>query len=121
MFAMVALIAAGGGLFGVLSYAVQQRRREFGVRASLGATPMAIARIVIREGVVVAATGLLLGVLLARGFASTMASLEYGVTVADPAISLIVAATVLTAVLAALWQPTRAAGRTDPARLLKED
>jgi putative ABC transport system permease protein len=120
-FALVALLASAGGLFGVLTDAVQQRRREFGIRASLGATPRAIAAVVFRDGLVVGGFGLAAGALLARTLATTIASLEYDVTGADPASWLVVAGVLSCAIALALWAPARAAARTDPARLLRED
>jgi predicted permease len=120
-FAVLALLAAAGGLFGVLTYAVQQRRREFGIRASLGATPANIARVVFADGLLVGGVGLALGALLARALATTIASLQYGVTVFDPLSWLMVIAALAVTVAVALWQPARTAARTDPALLLRED
>ena len=120
-FAVVALVAAAGGLFGVLAHAVQQRRREFGVRASLGATPVSTARIVLAEGLLIGGFGLALGTLLARGLAATIASLQYGVDAFDPISWLVVIALLAGTMAVALWQPARSAARTDPALLLRED
>jgi predicted permease len=120
-FAIVALVAAAGGLFGVLTYAVQQRRREFGIRASLGATPANIARVVFTDGLLVGGIGLALGALFARALATTIASLQYGVTVFDPLSWLMVIAALAVTIAVALWQPARTAARTDPALLLRED
>jgi ABC-type antimicrobial peptide transport system permease subunit len=120
-FAVLALLAAAGGLFGVLTYAVQQRRREFGIRASLGATPANIARVVFADGLLVGGVGLALGALLARALATTIASLQYGVTVFDPLSWLMVIAALAVTIAVALWQPARTAARTDPALLLRED
>jgi hypothetical protein len=120
-FAVLALLAAAGGLFGVLTYAVQQRRREFGIRASLGATPANIARVVFADGLLVGGVGLALGALLARALAATIASLQYGVTVFDPLSWLMVIAALAVTIAVALWQPARTAARTDPALLLREE
>jgi predicted permease len=120
-FAVLALLAAAGGLFGVLTYAVQQRRREFGIRASLGATPANIARVVFADGLLVGSVGLALGAVLARVLAGTIASLQYGVTAFDPLSWLVVIAALGMTMAVALWQPARTAARTDPALLLRED
>ena len=120
-FAVVALIASAGGLFGVLSYAVQERRREFGIRSALGATPAAIAKVVYREGVLVGTLGLLIGGVLAAALASTLASLSYEAAASDPVNVAVVIVTLAATILLALWRPARTAARTDPAMLLKEE
>lgn len=120
-FALVALMASAVGLFGVLSYAVQERRREFGIRAAIGATPAAIAKVVFREGAIVGVTGLALGAVLSVALASVLASLSYEASASDPANVAIVVATLAGAILLALWRPARSAARTDPALLLREE
>ena len=118
---MLSAVIARKQEVGVLSYAVQERRREFGIRSALGATPARIAKVVFREGAIVGTAGLLLGIALAAALASTLASLSYRMTAFDPvsvsAIVIVLAATILLA----LWRPARAAARTDPALLLKEE
>lgn len=120
-FAVVALIASAGGLFGVLSYAVQERRREFGIRAAIGATPAAIAKVVYREGVIVGTLGLLIGGVIAAALASTLASLSYEAAASDPVNVAAVVLTLVATIFLALWRPARTAARTDPALLLKEE
>ena len=120
-FAAIALIAAAGGLFSVLSYAVSRRRREFGIRTALGASRSQIRRVVLRDGVVVAGAGLLLGAVFAAWLARALASLQYGITPGDPATwSMVLVLLALTA-LAASWVPARAAARLDPLVLLREE
>jgi len=121
VFAAVAVLAAAGGLFSVLSYAVSRRRREFGIRAALGASQGQIRRVVLREGMVVAASGLAIGSLFAAALARALASLQYGVTPGDPlSWSLVLGLIALTAVVAS-WGPARAAARLDPLVLLREE
>jgi predicted permease len=121
VFATVAVIAAAGGLFGVLSYAVGRRRREFGIRTALGASRRQIRGLVLRDGLRVGAIGVGLGSgagwLLARG----LASLQYGVTVTDPFSWAIVTGLLATTTLAAAWRPARQAARVDPAALLRDE
>lgn len=120
-FAVIALVAAAGGLFSVLSYAVGRRRREFGIRTALGASPRQIRGLVVRDAVTVAAIGVAIGVAAASALARVMASLEYGVTGFDP-LSWSVVFTVLAATtLLASWRPARSASRVDPISLLRED
>ena len=69
-FAVLALLLAAGGLFGVISYSVGQRRREIGIRLALGAAPPAIGRMIVREGLKVVAIGVVAGLLLAAMLAS---------------------------------------------------
>ena len=83
-FAGIAVLAAAGGLFSVLSYAVSRRRREFGIRTALGASPVQIRRLVLRDGMSVALTGIAIGAVSAWSLARALASLQYGVTITDP-------------------------------------
>jgi predicted permease len=120
-FAAVAVIAAAGGLFGVLSYAVGRRRRDFGIRAALGASRREIRCVVLRDAVIVAASGLAIGSLFAAVLARSIASLQYGVTPGDPfSWSFVLVLIALTTALAS-WGPARAAATLDPLVLLREE
>ena len=97
-FGILALSLATAGLYGVLSYSYGQRRREFAVRAALGATRGGLVRIVLREGVAITAVGLVLGIGLAAVLARGMAGILFGVApldgvafVAGPAVLLVMA------------------------------
>jgi len=120
-FAAVAILAAAGGLFSVLSYAVSRRRREFGIRAALGASPDQIRRLVLRAGLLVAAIGLAIGSLLAAALARVLASLQYGITTYDPLSWSIVLGVIVLTTVGACWGPARAAGRLDPQMLMREE
>jgi len=120
-FAVIATIATAGGLFSVLSYAVSRRRREFGVRTALGASRSQIRRVVLRDGIVVTVSGLMVGAVLAAWLARTLASVEYGVTPGDPATWSIVLAVLGLTTLAACWVPASTAARCDPLVLLREE
>jgi len=120
-FAAIAMTAAAGGLFSVLSYAVGRRRREFGIRASLGATPANIRALVFREGARVAVSGVAIGALAAWTLTRAVSSLAYGVTGSDPATWLIVIALVSITTLVASWRPASVAMKTDPSALLREE
>jgi predicted permease len=121
LFAAIALIAAAGGLFSVLSYAVGRRRREFGVRSALGASSLEIANLVLKDGLLVAFFGIAIGSLGAWLLARALASLEFGVTVADPLSWVLVLGTVVLTTLFAGWRPARSAMRVNPVLLLKEE
>ena len=120
-FAAIALLAAAGGLFSVLSYTVGRRRREFGIRKALGASPGAIRGIVLMEGVVVGVFGLSLGSIAVWPLARVLASLSYGVTASDPLSWAAVLAVLGLTTLAASWRPARTAMRIDPALLLRDE
>jgi predicted permease len=121
LFSVVALLAAAGGLFSVLSYAVSRRRREFGIRAALGASRRSLAALVLRDGLLVTLAGLAIGSLAAWLIAQPAASVQFGITVDDPLIWLtVVGVLALTTILAA-WRPLRVAMRVDPVMLLREE
>ena len=120
-FALVAVLAAAGGLFSVLSYAVGRRKREFGIRTALGASPVQICRLVVRDGVMVAAIGIAIGTVTASALGRALASLQYGVTIADPFTWTFVLGVLAVTTLAASWRPARQAMRADPVLLLREE
>jgi putative ABC transport system permease protein len=120
-FAGVALLAAAGGLFSVLSYAVGRRKREFGIRAALGASPGQIRRVVLRDGSVVALIGVAIGSVAAWSLGRALVSLQYGVAVHDPLTWAIVLGVLGVTTLIASWRPARQAIRADPVLLLREE
>jgi ABC-type antimicrobial peptide transport system permease subunit len=118
-FAILALLLAGGGLYAVLSYAVTQRRREFGVRSALGADRSALIALVLRQGMSVTSIGLVIGLTAAALLTRFLEGMLFGVTPLDgPAFA---AAPVLLAVVAAAASigPARRAAGTDPAEVLR--
>jgi hypothetical protein len=120
-FAAIAVIAAAGGLFSVLSYAVSRRRREFGIRTALGASRHEIRRIVLRDAVMITGIGLGLGAVCAAWLARGLASLQYGITPSDPVTWSLVLVQLALTTLAASWLPANAAARLDPLALLREE
>ncbi|HTS76199.1 MAG TPA: ABC transporter permease [Bryobacteraceae bacterium] len=119
-FALLALILAVVGIYGVNSYAVTQRRHEIGVRMALGATPGAVLREVLAQGMRLAAIGIVLGLLGATAAASALRSVLVGVSATDPltlaAVSFLLA--FVTAI--ACYIPARRATRIDPAIALRD-
>jgi predicted permease len=120
-FAGMAVLAAAGGLFSVLSYTVARRRREFGIRTALGASPAQIGRLVLRDGTAVALTGLAIGAVGAWSLARALMSLQYGVTMNDPHTWGIVIGLLASTTAAASWRPARHAMLVDPVLLLREE
>jgi putative ABC transport system permease protein len=121
VFAIVAVVTAAGGLFSVLTYAVGRRRREFGIRAALGASPGQVRRLVVRECVSIVAIGIAIGAVGGLLVAKTLTALLYGVSAVDPVTWLAVIATIALTTLAAAWRPSLQAMRVDPVKLLREE
>jgi predicted permease len=120
-FAVVSLFAAAGGLFSVLSYAVRRRRREFGIRVAMGARPQAIRRLVLADGIRVAAAGLAFGAIGTWMLSRVLATLAYGVTIRSPLVWAATAGAIAVASLLAAWLPALSAMRTDPLVLLRDE
>jgi putative ABC transport system permease protein len=120
-FAVVSLIAAAGGLFSVLSYTVGQRRREFGIRIAMGAQRREIGRLVLRDGLRVAAAGLTLGAASAWMLSRAIATLAFGITIANPLVWATTSVVVGVATLMAVWRPAVTAMRADPLILLRDE
>jgi len=117
-FAIVAVLLAAIGIYGVMAYSVRRRTREIGTRVALGADRAAIIRLVMREGGVITIAGVVIGLAAGLLAARSLSAVLFGVPPADP-ISLIAAALVLAVTgLAACYVPARRAARIDPARTL---
>jgi predicted permease len=121
LFAIVAVLTAAGGLFSVLTHAVCKRRREFGIRAALGASPRHMRRLVFRDGLEMVGGGAIAGVAGGWVVARALAGFHYGVTASDPLTWAAVIGTIALTSLAAVWRPARQATRVDPVQLLRED
>jgi putative ABC transport system permease protein len=119
-FAALALGLALLGIYGVMSYSVAQRAPEIGVRVALGAAPSEIHRMVLREGVRLAAPGLAAGLALALASAWIARSILFEISPADPATYGAVIVMVLAVSLAACYIPARRAARVDPLRAIRE-
>lgn len=119
-FALVALLLATAGLYGVISYAVSQRTPEIAVRMALGASRREIARDVVGGSLRLAAIGTAAGLVGAFALAQTMTSLLFGVTATDAPTYLGAAAVAVTAALVATWLPMRRAAGVDPLQSLRQ-
>jgi len=120
LFSGAALLLAAVGLYGVLSYSVSQRKRELGIRVAVGAQAWNIFRLVVTQGLLIGATGLIVGFAGALIFAHFIQAALYQVPSTDPP-TLIAAAAVLwlTALMACLLPALRAT-RIDPIQALRE-
>lgn len=117
-FAMVSLLLAAIGIYGVMAYSVRRRSREIGTRVALGAARADIIGMVMREGGVITAAGVIVGLGIGLFAARSLSAILYDVPPADP-VSIAGAAIVLTMTgLAACYVPARRAARIDPARTL---
>jgi putative ABC transport system permease protein len=121
IFAVVAVVVAAVGIYGVIAYSVEQRTRELGVRAALGASAGAALRLVLREGLVLAGIGLALGLIAALGLTRAMSSLLYGVAALDPTTFAVAAVAALATTVVACLVPARRAMRVDPSTALRAD
>ncbi len=121
VFAAVALLLVGAGLYGVLAFSVARRTREIGLRASLGADSRSLLTLIVRQGMSVTAGGVLLGLLGAWWLTPFLESLLFGVEPLDPAAFVGASAGLLAVGLLASWMPARRATRIDPMRALRSD
>ncbi len=118
---LLAAIIAALGLYGVMAYSVSRRTREVGIRMAIGAAPLNIVRMVMRQGMALAGVGLVLGLTLAAAGTRFVAILLFGVTPTDPIV--FAAVPLLLALVAALacYIPARRAVKVDPLRALRAE
>ena len=121
VFATVALVLAAVGLYGVIAYAVSQRTHELGVRVALGATGTRISRMVIGEGVILTAAGVIVGLVASLGGARIIAKLLYNVKSSDPVTFVGVALLLGVVAACASYIPARRAARVDPLVAMRGD
>ena len=118
-YAVVALFLAAFGLFAVLAHDVSQRVHEMGVRMALGAQRRDVLRLVLREGLALTATGLLVGIALSSGVSHTLEDFLFGVSPSDPVIYAAIAALLTVVAMLACWIPALRATRVDPMAILR--
>jgi putative ABC transport system permease protein len=120
-FAVLALLLAAIGIYGVLAYFVGQRTREIGVRMALGAAPGSVVRLVLLEGLRPIAAGMAIGLAGSLAFSRLLSQLVYGVSTSDPVVFLAVPFFLTLAALLASYIPARQATRIDPILALRAE
>jgi predicted permease len=120
-FAVIALVLAALGIYGVISYAVSQRTGEFGIRMALGATPGRLLRLVLGGGMTLTAAGVALGLLGAIGLTRVISSLLFGIEPIDLLTYTGVVAALFGVAILACWVPARRAARVDSAIAMRAE
>ncbi|HXW17058.1 MAG TPA: FtsX-like permease family protein, partial [Candidatus Acidoferrales bacterium] len=121
LFAVLALVLAAVGIYGVVSYGVVRRTREIGIRMALGGQPRAMNRMIIRRGLRLAFVGAAIGLVGALALERVVQSLLFEVKPADPTILCGVTLLLFGTVVAACYLPGRRAMRVDPIAALREE
>ena len=117
----MALALAIVGVYGVLAYAVGQRRREVGIRLALGAEPRALKWLFVRKGLILNCVGGIIGLALAGGLSRWISSLLFGVTPLDPLTYIASSAVIAASVMVASYVPARQAAFVDPMETLRSE
>jgi len=121
LFAGLALLLAGTGIYGVMAYSVSARTREVGIRMALGAQPADVIRLVLRQGMVWAAMGAGIGLPASLVLARLMKGMLFGVTANDPLTFSAITLLLLGVACLACWLPARRATRVDPLAALRHE
>jgi ABC-type antimicrobial peptide transport system permease subunit len=119
-FAVLALLLASVGLYGVIAYSVNQRTREFGIRMALGAESADLLKLELKRAGKVTSVGLAVGLAGGVGLAILMASVLYGVRTVDPLAYIVASLTLFAVALAAAYFPANRATRVDPVVALRD-
>jgi predicted permease len=120
-FAASALLLATLGVYGVMAFTVRQRTREIGVRIALGAHARRVFALVLKQGMVLAGIGVLLGLVGALAFTRVLQSLLFGISATDPAVLITVALLLGVVTMIGAYLPARRAARIDPVVALREE
>jgi predicted permease len=120
-FAVMALLLATAGLYGVVSYLTAQRQREFGIRVAVGAKAGDVLILVLKEGLHRAALGLVLGLALSAALTRALGAMLYGVSASDTTTYILVSGLLMFVVLAATFVPAWRASRLQPTAALRQE
>jgi putative ABC transport system permease protein len=119
LFALIALLLAAAGIFGVMSYAVTQRTQEIGIRLALGAQRYDVMRLIIGQGMRFVSVGVLLGLIGVFACSRLLQSLLFGIAATDIQTMLIATMALATVAFCACYIPARRATRVDPVQALR--
>jgi predicted permease len=119
IFALLALLLAAIGLYGVMAYSVSQRTRELGIRVALGARQQDVRNMVVRQGLLLAVGGVAIGLAAAIALARLVTNLLYGVTANDPVTFAVIPVVLLAVAVVATYLPASRASRVDPVDALR--
>ena len=117
----IALVLAGVGLYGVMSYTVARRTKEIGIRMAIGAQRGDVSRMVLREASLLIGAGIAVGVAASRAGAHILRSLLFGVAPRDPVTLIAMCGVLLLTGLFAAWWPARRAALTEPMDTLRAE
>jgi predicted permease len=121
LFALLALLLATFGMYGVISYSVNQRMHEFGLRMALGARPWDLLRLILGQGLALSIAGAAIGLICAAGVTRLLGTLLYGVKATDPVTFAAVALLALATTTLACYIPARRAASADPMHSLRSE
>jgi len=121
VFALVAILLAAVGIYGVMSYSVSQRAKEIGIRLALGSSRRDVLMLVFRNGFALVATGIVLGLAAALSLARVMRTMVFQVSTTDPVVFGAIAMLLLATAAFAMWIPATRAARLDPIATLRAD
>jgi putative ABC transport system permease protein len=121
IFAAAALLLAAMGVYGVISYSVQERTREIGIRVALGGRATEVRNMILLQGMRIALVGVGIGLVAALSLARVIASFLFGVTARDPVVFTVVPIVLASVALVAVWLPALRATRVDPMVALRHE
>ena len=121
LFAGLALLLATVGIYGVLTASVSQRTRELGIRMALGATARDVGRLIVRQGLKLVLSGIVIGVVSALALQRVIGKLLFGISPTDPLTFTVIAFLLIGVALLACWIPARRATKVDPLTALRSE